>query len=519
MRALDLAVIAVYVVGVVAFGASYSRRSRDTREFMAAGGRLGGLVVGLSLFATFLSSNTFIGVPGRAFASNWNAFVFSLSLPISAWIAARWFVPFYRRHGHISAYHHLEARFGRWARTYGLVCYLLTQFARMGSILFGVALVVGVLTGWPTAGIIVGTGALVTLYTLLGGIEAVIWTDVVQSFVLIGGALAAAAVLVAGTEGGVAGVLEQADAAGKLSLGSLAPDLGTSTFWVVLLYGVFINLNNFGIDQSYVQRYHTARGIGEARRSVWLAAALYLPVSLLFFFIGSALWAFYAERPELYAELARSLGAGAVAGAPPTVEAAVNAALADRVFPHFIATQLPPGVTGLLVAAMLAAAMSSLDTSLNSSATVLLTDFYTAYLRPQADERESMRFLKAATLGMGALGIATALAMIGVQSLLEAWWTLSGIFAGGLLGLFLLGMVSRRADRPAAILGVLAGIGVILWMTLSPRLPAELRSPFHSNLIIVLGTLTIFLVGAATSLSRRWPRRPAGGGGSRRDAS
>ena len=504
LRPLDLLVLVAYVGGIVAFGASYARRSRDPREFMAAGGRLGGVAIGLSLFATFLSSNTFLGVPGRAFASNWNAFVFSLSLPLAAWIAARWFVPFYREHGHISAYHHLEARFGRWARTYGLACYLLTQLARMGSILFGVALVTTALTGWSMAATILGVGALVTLYTLLGGIEAVIWTDVVQSFVLVGGALAVVWTLLEGTPGGAGRVVADAGAAGKLSLGSFAPDFATSTFWVVLLYGLFINLNNFGIDQSYVQRYHTARGVAEARRSVWLAAALYLPVSLLFFFIGSALWTFYATQPALAADLVSSVGVG---GEGAAVNGLAHAAIADRALPHFIATQLPPGVTGLLVAAMLAAAMSSLDTSLNSSATVLLTDVYVAYFRPGAGEQESMRFLQGATLGMGAIGIATAIAMLGVQSLLDAWWMLSGIFAGGLLGLFLLGMIVRRAERPAAAIGVVAGVAVILWMTLGPRLPAALRSPFHANMIIVIGTLTIFLVGWAVSRLRT--ARPA----------
>ncbi|HVR28983.1 MAG TPA: sodium:solute symporter, partial [Thermoanaerobaculia bacterium] len=472
---LDLAVLLAYVGGVVAFGASYARRSRGTREFTAAGGRLGGWAVGLSIFATFLSSNTFLGVPGRAFASNWNAFVFSLSLPPAAWIAARWFVPFYRRHGHISAYHHLEARFGPWARTYGLACYLLTQLARMGSVLFGVALVTTALTGWSMAATILAVGVLVTLYTLVGGIEAVIWTDVVQSFVLVGGALAVLWAILGGTPGGVERVLADAGQAGKLDLGSFAADFSTSTFWVVLLYGLFINLNNFGIDQSYVQRYHTSRTTPEARRSVWLAAALYLPVSLLFFFLGSAMWVFYSAQPELAADLVAAVGAGSPdgaagtggAGAPAGTTAAALDGLShpkvgDRALPHFIATQLPPGVTGLLVAAMLAAAMSSLDTSLNSSATVLLTDVYTTYIRPGADERESMRFLRGATFAMGAIGIATALAMMGVESLLDAWWTLSGIFAGGLLGLFLLGMIARRADRPSAVAGVVAGVTVIL---------------------------------------------------------
>lgn len=509
MRTLDLVVLVVYVGGVVALGSSFFRRTAgDTREFMAAGGRLAGWTVGLSLFGTFLSSNTFLGVPGKAYSSNWNSFVFSLSLPLAAWVASRWFVPFYRSGGHISAYHHLEARFGRWARTYALVCYLLTQLARTGAVLFGVALGLRALTGWPLAVIILVVGALVTLYTLLGGIEAVIWTDVVQSVVLTGGALFVIAVILRSFDGSASEILAAAAQAGKLSLGSLRPDFTTSTFWVVLLYGTFINLNNFGIDQSYVQRYHAARDVSQARRSVWLAALLYIPVSLLFFAIGSALWVFYSSSPELLGDLR-----GAIAAELGTEAAAIGAVeIGDHVFPWFIAHQLPPGTAGLLIAAVLAAAMSSLDTSLNSSATVLLADVYTVYVRPAAGERESMRFLHAATLGMGALGTGAALAMIGVSSLLDAWWTLSGIFAGGLLGLFLLGMISRRARRPAAVLAVAVGVTVILWMTFSPRLPAGLRSPLHSNMITVVGTLTIFLVGVAAARLRGLAinsRRPA----------
>jgi SSS family solute:Na+ symporter len=177
--------------------------------------------------------------------------------------------------------------------------------------------------------------------------------------------------------------------------------------------------------------------------------------------------------------------------------------LGDRVFPHFIARQLPPGVAGLLLAALFAAAMSSIDTSLNSSATVILSDFYSLWRR-DVGERESMRVLYSGTILVGALGTGTALAMMGVKSVLDAWWTLSGIFAGGMLGLFLLGIISRRAHRAAALTGVTIGILVILWMTLSPQFPDDspLRSPFHSNMIIVMGTLAIFWVGVLASKLR-----------------
>ncbi len=144
----DLVVLAVYLAAVVGFGCWFVRKSGSTAQFMAGGGALPGWAVGLSIFGTYLSSNTFIGVPGKAYASNWNAFVFSLSLPVAAWLAVRYFVPFYRNAGEISAYHHFEKRFGAWARTYAVICYLLTQFARMGSILFGVSLALALLTGW-----------------------------------------------------------------------------------------------------------------------------------------------------------------------------------------------------------------------------------------------------------------------------------------------------------------------------------------------------------------------------------
>ncbi len=485
----DLFVFSAYLLAVIALGLSLARRSGTARGFMIAAGALPGWAVGLSMFGTFLSSNTFIGVPGLAFGGNWNAFAFSLSLPAAAFLAARWWIPFYRRGGAVSAYHHLEARFGRWARTYAVACYLLTQFARVGSILFGVALAMNALTGWPLAWIILGTGAVVTVYTLLGGIEAVIWTDVIQSVVLTVGALVVVGLLIVDAPGGFGGLVETANAAGKFSLGSFAFDFTTSTFWVVLIYGLFINFNNFGIDQSYVQRYHAADSDRAASRSVWLAAGLYLPVSAVFFFIGAGLFVALDGQAE-------------VAGMA-----------ADRVFPHYISIRLPAGAAGLLIAALFASAMSSIDTSLNSSATVFLSDLYRTYLRPEPGsdgaEAEDLRVLRRATVAVGALGTAAALLMIGARSLLDVWWTWSGVFAGGLLGLFALDRLAPRAGRAAAQSGVAVGVLVIVWMTASPRLEgglAMLRNPLHGYMTTVIGTLAIFGVGLL--LSRR--RRPGG---------
>lgn len=486
LPAIDILVLILYLAAVVGLGCWLSRRNRTTNDFMAAGGTLPGWAVGLSIFGTYLSSNTFIGVPGKAYGENWNGFVFSLSLPFAAWVAVKWFVPFYRRTGEISAYHHLEKRFGPWARTYALGCYLLTQLARVGTILFGVSLGLSALTGWSVPVIIIAGGIAVTAYTLLGGIAAVIWTDVIQSLVLLVGALVIAGLLLANHPHGPGEALYIAANEGKFSLGSFGLDLTQSTFWVVFLYGVFINLNNFGIDQSFVQRYHAARDEKAAARSVWTGALLYVPVAALFFLIGSLLFSYYHASPELLKPLVAQYPDGH----------------ADKVLPHFIATQLPPGAAGLLIAAIFAAAMSSIDTSLNSAATVTLKDFVQRHLNRGQTESDALRILRTATLVWGVLGTGVALAMIGQKSLLDAWWKLSGIFAGGMLGLFLLGLISRRANNAGALAGVIVGVLVICWMTFPDQLPQALRSPFHAHMITVIGTLTIFGVGVACSRAR-----------------
>lgn len=494
LRTVDLIVLVVYLGGVFAMGCWFLRRNTSTEQFMAAGRRLPGWAVGLSILGTFVSSISFIANPGKSYAANWNPFVFSLSLPIAALVATRFFVPYYRRSGYISAYRSLEDRFGRWAGTYAVVCYLLTQIARVGSILYLVALAMEPLTGWDVRVIILLTGVLVTIYTLVGGIEAVIWTDVVQSVVLFVGMIACAALLIVETPGGLTQILNVSGESAKLSLGSFRTDgeswlqeFGTPTFWVMLLYGLFINLTNFGIDQSYVQRYLTARTDADARRSVWLGALAYVPVSAILFFIGTALFAYYAAKPDLLPAETRP----------------------DSVFPHFIATELPVGATGLLVAAVMAAAMSSVDSSLNSSATLCLTDLYQRYIDPDAAEATRLRVLHIATVFWGVVGTGMALAMINVKSALDAWWELAGVFSGGMLGLFLLGFLSRRANRWAAIVGVGVGVVAILWLSLSAtdRWPEGLgvpASPFHSLLTTVFGTTLIVVVGfVAAALGMR----------------
>lgn len=478
----DIIVLLVYLAGTMTLGLWFGRKGLNTDQFMAAGRKIPAWAVGLSIFGTYVSSISFLALPGKAFATNWNAFAFSLSIPLTTWIAVKYFVPFYRKSGEVSAYQHLEHRFGPWARTYAVVCYLLTQLARMGTILYLLALALAPLTGWSMVTIILCAGLLVVVYTLVGGMEAVIWTDVMQSIVFIVGAAACVLILLAGMPGGPGQLFTIAADNHKFSLGSFGAELSRATFWVVLLNGLFINLQNFGIDQSYVQRYQTAKTERAAVRSVWLGALLYLPVSAIFFFIGTGLFSFYAARPEL-------LGAVDAANKP------------DSVFPHFIVAQLPIGLTGLVIASIFAAAQSTVSSSINCSATLILCDFYKRHFNTAATERQSMRVLRIASLFVGLAGTGMALAMMEIKSALDTWWSLASIFSGGMLGLFLLGLLSRAGNRAAAI-GVATGVLMITWMTFSPKWTGDLerfRSPFHTLLIVVVSTLTILVIGLLTS--------------------
>jgi len=476
-------------------GISFWFRNRTPEQFTSGERKLPAWAVGLSIFATFLSSISFLALPGKAYASDWNAFVFSLSIPFASIMTIRYFIPLYRGLGSISAYYYLEKRFGPWARIYASICYLLTQLMRTGAILMLLALPLNALLGWNMNKIIIITGLTVIVYSMLGGIKAVVWTDAIQAILLIVGAVASALILTFSMPEGPGQIFRIATASHKFSLGSFGTSLRDSTFWVVLIYGLFINLQNYGIDQNYIQRYMTTGNDREARSSALFGSLLYIPVSLVFFYIGTALFSYYTAQPGLLPDELKVPGA------------------ADRVFPWFIVTGLPPGLTGLLIAAIFAAGMSTVSTSLNSTATIFLSDYYKRYINKNASDKSSMKVLYLSSVVTGIAGIIIAIMLTGVNSALDAWWSLASMFSGGMLGLFLLGFISKRASNPEAVTGVIAGVLLIIWMSLSPLIFSGdesniFRSPFHTNLTIVFGTLTIFIVGfVLAGLIRKMPPR------------
>jgi len=501
---LDIAIIIVYLIAMVLVGIYFSRKNTSADQFTTAAGKIPGWAIGISIYATFLSSNTFLGVPGKAFGGNWNAFAFSLSMPFAAWFATKYFVPFYRSTGEVSAYTNLEKRFGTWARTYAVICFLLTQLARIGSIFFGISLTLQALTGYNMVTIMVVVGICIVIYTVMGGIEAVIWTEVVQGILKTLGAVIIIYLVIKEVPGGFSDILKLGSEDHKFSLGTVEFDFVSSSFWVVLLYGFFINLNNFGMDQNYVQRYHTATSPGEANKSVWLCVWIYVPVSLMFFVIGTCLYTYYMQNPELLQTIklqAASEQLGLALNDSEVIRFAAGmkpSDYSDKVMPHFMVHMIPTGLLGLIVSAILSAAMSTISSGMNASATVFTEDIYKRYFNPGSTEKNSLRILYIATVIVGLTGMLCGIAMIGIKSLLDVWWTLSGIFAGGMLGLFLLGLISKNVTNKDALTGTLTGILVILWMTFSYLIPDQysyLKNPLHANMIIVVGTLSIFLAG------------------------
>lgn len=509
---LDFTIIGIYLIAMVLVGFYFSRKNKNAEQFTVASGLIPGWAIGLSIYATFLSSNTFLGVPGKAYGGNWNAFVFSLSMPFAAWIAVKYFIPFYRNTGNISAYTHFEKRFGPWARVYAVICFLLTQIARMGSVFFGIALSLQALTGLSMKIIMIVMGISIILYTVSGGIKAVIWTEVVQAIIKTLGAILIIYLVVNSIPGGFDKIVEIGKADHKFSLGSFSLNFTEPTFWVILFYGFFINLNNFGMDQNYIQRYHAATSTKQAAKSVWLCVGIYVPASFLFFVIGSCLYAYYSQHPDLILSLKHQV---AIERLPSTAMAnevtafmgkLTPADYGDKIMPHFMVTKIPAGLVGIIVAAILSAAMSTISSGMNSSATVFTIDIYKRYFKQQLSEKNTLNALHIGTVLFGFTGMAAGIAMIGVKSILDLWWQLSGIFAAGMLGLFLLGIISRQTRNHEAIIASIIGVLVILWLTFPALIPeqyAALRSTLNTNMIIVAGTLAIFLTGIFLTKARQ----------------
>ena len=410
-------------------------------------------------------------MPAKTYAEDWTYLLSTICIVLVAPLIIRYYLPFFRRLNVTTAYEYLELRFSLIVRLLGSSSFIIFQAGRLAIVLFLPALALSAAGGFNIYLCILLMGILTTLYTVKGGLQAVVWTDVVQVFVLLGGAIAALAVLITGTEGGVREIVATGQAAGKFHLLNLSWDATTTTVWVMIVGNLATHLIPYTTDQSVVQKYLTTSSEREAARGIIINAVLTIPTALIFFSAGSALFVFYKNHPEM-----------------------VNPAIqTDASFAWFIANHLPRGVAGLVLAGVFAAAMSTMSSSINSIATAIVTDFYVR-LWPSPPESARLKLARRLTLMFGVVGTMVAMLMAGfeIRSLWDLFLQSIGLTGSGLAGIFILGIFTRRAHTAGVLSGAVAS-GVVL--ILIPR-----YTNLHFFLHAAIGIATCVTVGYVTSL-------------------
>lgn len=445
---LDYAIVVLSLLLAVGMGVYFAHRQKDTAAYFKASGRVPVWAVGMSIFATLISSVTFLAYPGAAYGGNWVLLVQGLMVPLVLVALIGVIVPLFRKVIRLSTYEYFERRFGPVARYYSSVAFVLTHFTKMGSVFFLVSMALSQFMAVDIYWVIAILGVTIILLTFLGGMEAIIWMDVVQGGLLIGGGVLCVALLLmaVGTPFSCSDILSKALEATtsvgpyevrKVGVGPFAWDFVETTFWVMALNGVFYALQKYGTDQTIVQRYLTASDDRSAKRAAYIGVFLSVPVWAMFMLVGSLLFAYYQLAPD-----------AAVAGLKP-----------DEVFPHFIATQLPLGVRGIIISAIAAAAISSLDSDLNCLSAITVED-YLARWKPAMSDRARLRAgrLVVVLAGLGAMAIAVLYAKSAGGAVLETIFAFYAIFSAGIVGIFLLGLCSRRTNKQGLYIGLLACI-------------------------------------------------------------
>jgi solute:Na+ symporter, SSS family len=490
ISAIDLVIIAVYFCVIGGIGLYVTRGQKTAEKFFVAGRSIPMWAVSFTIMATIIGTGTFVGHPGTAYQKGLILLIPHMTVPIVLLVVARIVVPFYRRVVRMSAYEYIGHRFGLGGKFYTSFGFLADRIFDLGVTLLTTALAINVLTGWDLRTVILGVGLFTITYTMLGGVTAVVWTDVVQGVVLMSGGIFIVLRLMFAPEAGEPfAVVAETYRAGRLTLGlegftwrTFFSTENNTTYLFILAYAVQWT-RRYATDQHIVQRYLVAKDDRSASRAAFVSALLCLPVFAMFMFAGACLNGFFtlAQVPP-----------------PPVLDSAL---------PYFLAHYMPVGLLGLVIAAVLAAEMSTVSADLSSVATVLTSDYF-SYFFPKAKDRAQLLCGRLMVVAGGLLTIVAAWLLLpeeGAAPLMERVIIIASILSGGTLGLFCLGFFTRTATRQGCYIGIAVAAVYTAWAILTQPggrildLGPGLNFPFNPLLIGVGGHLVLFITGWVAS--------------------
>jgi len=480
---INWVVVGLYLLLMVAIGYFFMKReaASSTDAYFRGGKRIPWWVAGLSIFATMLSAITFMAIPAKAYATNMNSWIGMWPMVIIIPLVVHYYLPFFRKLNVTSAYEFLEQRFNLASRLIASALFMLFHVGRIAIVLYLPALALSSVTDIDIYLAILSIGILCIAYTVMGGLEAVVWTDAIQAIVLLGGALLCILVIVFQMDGGLGAIIEVAQTDSKLltvDWGTLDFGSSTNSAWVILLGFAFASLPSYTAGQDVVQRYVSTPTEKEAARSLWLNMPMTILGSLLFFSLGVALYAFYQTQPALL---------------EPAMERN------DGILPFFILQNLPVGVAGLIVAGIFAAAQSTISSSLNSVATAYVTDFHGRVLKPESSDPERLKVAKSVVLILGVVGISVAalIAYTGMKSAFDSYNTFIGMALGPVGGIFFLGVFTKRPRGHSGLIGALVGFLAVLAIHFARSSGSIDLWPVLNGLISFCVTVLVgYLIGA-----------------------
>ena len=485
---LDVFSLITYLFIIIAVGIYFSRKNTTTEGYFVGNRSYSGWVIGLSMIGTSISSITFLAYPADSFKTSWLRFLPNIVLPIVIITSAYLFLPFFKRNNILSAYEYLEDRFGPSIRTYGAITFLIGQLVRISLILYLLSLMVHEVTSLTVLQSIILSGITVGLYTILGGIEAVIWTDVIQTVTLAFGGLICIGVIIYQLPDGFNQIIDIALLNNKLSFSELKDGVLHPVSWGISLSNktgimmIFLGLTWFFqeyiTNQNIIQRYAATRNESEARKAMFISC-LNIPIWAFFMFLGTALYAYFQVYPS-----------------DTATEMLIGTRNAEDIVPYFIINYLPAGISGLIIAAAIAAAMSSLDSSINSISTVSVHDIYRRHL---VTNKNDIHYLHVAWY---VATCATVIMIIGscilafskINTLQDTYNTIGSVVMGGVLGLYLLGFCTKRGNEKSVWYGIVLTIMFSLWTVFAKYnfLPEWLQAPFDLYYTGILGQIVMF---------------------------